>query len=163
MGPIRAISSRLHLALSFSVAGFEDAFMALQRGGHTGLGFALGPDGTGQYWQGIDFDHLDQHPELVKLISAVPGYKERSPSGNGIHAVWLGTTVSRYRLIRSARVVASSRLRLVENPPRSPSTSTCAAHFSASAFSLKVWEVSGPPLRRTLACQRSPRLEIVAI
>lgn len=72
------------------LAGFEDAFMALQRGGHTGLGFALGPDGTGQYWQGIDFDHLDQHPELVKLISAVPGYKERSPSGNGIHAVGYG-------------------------------------------------------------------------
>ena len=65
------------------LAGFEDAVIALQGGRYTGLGFALGPDGTGQFWQGIDFDHLDQHPELVKLINFLPGYRERSPSGNG--------------------------------------------------------------------------------
>ena len=72
------------------LAGFEDAVIALQGGRYTGLGFALGPDGTGQFWQGIDFDHLDQHPELVKLINFLPGYRERSPSGNGVHAIGFG-------------------------------------------------------------------------
>ena len=72
------------------LAVFEDAFSALQMGGYAGLGFALGPDGTGRCWQGIDFDHLDQHPELVKLINFLPGYRERSPSGNGVHAIGFG-------------------------------------------------------------------------
>jgi primase-polymerase (primpol)-like protein len=35
---------------------FDDAVRALRRGDYAGLGFALGPDGTGNHWQGIDLD-----------------------------------------------------------------------------------------------------------
>src|SRR6188768_3429990 len=55
-----------------------------------GLGFALGPDGTGHCWQGVDFDHVADHPAIAPLLDAAPGYLERSPSGNGAHAVGRG-------------------------------------------------------------------------
>lgn len=58
---------------------------------YAGLGFALGPDGTGQHWQGIDLDNLAQHPELRAIAEdELPGYTERSPSGGGVHAIGYG-------------------------------------------------------------------------
>jgi RecA-family ATPase len=71
------------------LATFEDALEALGRGGYTGLGFALGPDGSG-FWQGIDLDHTDTRPELAALVDLLPGYVERSPSGTGVHALGYG-------------------------------------------------------------------------
>lgn len=53
-----------------------------------GLGFALGPDGAGGCWQGIDLDALNERPELAAL--QLPGYVERSPSGAGVHAIGYG-------------------------------------------------------------------------
>lgn len=67
-----------------------DAMSALKTGRYTGLGFALGPDGTGNYWQGIDLDHLPEHPELQTIADDLPGYTERSPSGDGLHAIGYG-------------------------------------------------------------------------
>lgn len=59
--------------------------------GYAGLGFALGPDGTGNHWQGVDLDNLDQHPGLKFLIEDdLPGYIEKSPSGGGVHAIGYG-------------------------------------------------------------------------
>lgn len=55
-----------------------------------GLGFALGADGGGGWWQGIDLDDLPGHPELADLASRLPGYVERSPSGDGLHAIGYG-------------------------------------------------------------------------
>ncbi len=72
------------------LATFDKALAALQTGRFTGLGFALGPDGTGNCWQGIDLDHLSQHPELAHLVDDLPGYTERSPSGDGVHAIGYG-------------------------------------------------------------------------
>lgn len=57
---------------------------------YTGLGFALGPDGTGACWQGIDLDDLDSHPGLQFVADDLPGYTERSPSGAGVHAIGYG-------------------------------------------------------------------------
>ena len=54
------------------------------------LGFALGPDADGNYWQGVDLDGCDQHPELEELAKRLPGYVERSPSGKGYHAIGIG-------------------------------------------------------------------------
>jgi hypothetical protein len=54
-----------------------------------GLGFALGPDGEGGYWQGIDFDKLTEE-ELLQTAGPMPGYVERSPSGNGLHVIGYG-------------------------------------------------------------------------
>jgi primase-polymerase (primpol)-like protein len=71
------------------LATFEEALRHLQ-GNYTGLGFALGPDGTGNHWQGIDLDDLSQHPGLADLLTALPGYVEKSPSGNGVHAIGHG-------------------------------------------------------------------------
>ncbi len=68
------------------------ALAVLQAGGYTGLGFALGPDGTGGHWQGVDLDNLPGRPELRAL--ALPSYTETSPSGTGRHAIGYGRTFS---------------------------------------------------------------------
>lgn len=73
-----------------SFASFDDACRALSTGRFTGVGFALGPDGTGYCWQGIDIDKIADHPELTHIIHDLPGYTERSPSGNGYHAIGYG-------------------------------------------------------------------------
>lgn len=66
------------------------AIDAMQGGSYSGIGFALGNDGKGGHWQGVDFDHLTEHPELQSLVDSLPGYIERSPSGDGIHAIGYG-------------------------------------------------------------------------
>lgn len=72
------------------LATFEQALEALQTGRYTGLGFALGPDGTGFVWQGIDLDGVDGNPQLLALKEQLPGYVETSPSGHGVHAIGYG-------------------------------------------------------------------------
>lgn len=57
------------------------------------LGFALGPDGEGGNWQGIDFDKIAAN-QLSDLANHVPGYVEMSPSGTGAHAVGYGRAFS---------------------------------------------------------------------
>ncbi len=69
---------------------FTDACKALANGAYTGLGFALGPDGTGAHWQGVDLDDVKARPGLVTLMEIAPGYVERSPSGNGFHSIGYG-------------------------------------------------------------------------
>lgn len=69
------------------LAAFDAALAAMERGGYTGLGFALGPDGSGACWQGID---LDGEEISRALRDALPGYVERSPSGKGVHAIGYG-------------------------------------------------------------------------
>lgn len=54
-----------------------------------GLGFALGPDGEGGFWQGIDLDQIDENG-LTELMPTLPGYVEHSPSGKGVHAIGYG-------------------------------------------------------------------------
>lgn len=72
------------------LARYHDAKVALEmRGDGWLLGFALGPDGTGGYWQGIDFDNVSEN-RLADLANAVPGYVEKSPSGKGAHAIGYG-------------------------------------------------------------------------
>jgi putative DNA primase/helicase len=72
------------------LAPFDEALRVLQGGGFTGLGFALGPDGTGGYWQGIDLDGLPDRPALQEVQYELPGYTETSPSGTGRHAIGYG-------------------------------------------------------------------------
>ncbi len=69
---------------------FNDAVVQLSTGRFAGLAFALGPDGTGNFWQGIDLDDLPKRPELEHVADALPGYTERSPSGEGMHAIGYG-------------------------------------------------------------------------
>jgi hypothetical protein len=72
------------------LASFDDAISALKIGKYSGLGFALGPDGTGNVWQGIDLDHMHNRPALQVIGDELPGYTETSPSGNGMHAIGYG-------------------------------------------------------------------------
>lgn len=72
------------------LATFDEALRTLEGGGYSGLGFALGPDGTGKYWQGIDLDDVPNRPMLQLLADDLPGYTERSPSGTGMHAIGYG-------------------------------------------------------------------------
>lgn len=67
---------------------FSEALASLRAGNFTGLGFALGPDGRGGNWQGIDLDNISGNPKLSEL--ALPGYVEFSPSMNGLHAIGYG-------------------------------------------------------------------------
>jgi putative DNA primase/helicase len=77
-----------------NLATFDRALSQLQMGAYTGLGFALGPDGTGNVWQGIDLDDLPERPLLGELVSDLPGYTESSPSGRGMHAIGYGRPFS---------------------------------------------------------------------
>lgn len=56
------------------------------------LGFALGPDETGNFWQGIDLDNVVAK-KLMGLLLAVHGYVEHSPSGKGAHAIGYGKRI----------------------------------------------------------------------
>ena len=58
-------------------------------GGQFELGFALGPDGKGGVWQGVDLDHVEAN-DLNELANNLPGYVERSRSGNGGHSIGYG-------------------------------------------------------------------------
>ena len=69
----------------------DQALKAMERRPGFMLGFALGPDGSGNCWQGIDLDQADHHPGHAELVEMLPGYRERSPSGNGYHAIGYGT------------------------------------------------------------------------
>lgn len=72
------------------LATYSDAKAAMLKcgpGWH--LGFALGPDGEGGCWQGIDFDNIDDNL-LAGFVDGLPGYVEWSPSGDGVHAIGYG-------------------------------------------------------------------------
>jgi hypothetical protein len=69
---------------------YRDARAALmQCGPGWHLGFALGPDGEGGHWQGIDLDSTEANG-LGDLVRSLPGYIETSPSGKGVHAIGYG-------------------------------------------------------------------------
>lgn len=69
---------------------YEDACLRFVKGGFAGLGFALGPDGTGNHWQGADLDNIADHAGLNVIAEDLPGYVELSPSGKGQHAIGYG-------------------------------------------------------------------------
>jgi hypothetical protein len=55
------------------------------------LGFALGPDGTGNHWQGFDADNMPaEHLDRWLAEHAHLGYVEVSPSGKGVHLIGYG-------------------------------------------------------------------------
>ena len=56
---------------------------------YTGLAFALGRDGAGGCWQGIDLDDVSPN-QLSDLANVLPGYVEFSPSLAGCHAIVYG-------------------------------------------------------------------------
>lgn len=72
-----------------SFAAAADAYLA-HLGKYSGLGFALGNDGTGNHWQGIDFDGISQNQHLSALKDILPGYVEVSPNGDGVHCIGYG-------------------------------------------------------------------------
>lgn len=77
---------------------FAEACAALERsrGEYEGLALALGPDGRGGHWQGVDLDHIeskglgDEANRWVRGNCAGWGYIERSPGGEGAHIIGYG-------------------------------------------------------------------------
>ena len=69
---------------------FDAAVRALQSQPGLGLGFALGPDASGNHWQGVDLDQVPDKPALGPLSGTLPGYVEVSPSGKGFHSIGYG-------------------------------------------------------------------------
>ena len=63
------------------LATYEEAVAFCQANPDYRVGFALGPDGSGNCWQGLDFDGT------LAGSDSMPGYVERSPSGTGYHAI----------------------------------------------------------------------------
>lgn len=73
-----------------NLATFAEAVAAFETGRFDGLGFACGPDGTGNYWQAIDLDNLPERPHLREIADEMPGFTDDSPSGTGRHAYGYG-------------------------------------------------------------------------
>jgi hypothetical protein len=73
-----------------NLSTYDEACREFKSGKYAELGFALGYDGNGGYWQGIDFDNLSENTNLKELIPDLPGYVENSPSKNGLHAIGYG-------------------------------------------------------------------------
>jgi hypothetical protein len=66
------------------LVSYEEAVAFCRANPEYRVGFALGPDGGGNCWQGLDFDGTLQGSD------SMPGYVERSPSGTGYHAIGYG-------------------------------------------------------------------------
>ncbi|MCV0439305.1 MAG: PriCT-2 domain-containing protein [Hydrogenophaga sp.] len=75
------------------LASYAEACAAVREsnGRFISAAFALGPDGSGCCWQGVDFDDVDDN-NLGDLVMLAPGYIEMSPSGRGAHAIGYGRT-----------------------------------------------------------------------
>ena len=73
------------------LATYEHACQSLKPG--MGLGFALGQDTDGQFWQGIDLDKIELNG-LAHIAPSLPGYTEVSPSGLGMHAIGKGQKIA---------------------------------------------------------------------
>lgn len=71
------------------LVSYEEAYKALDLE-YTGLGFALGDDGTGKFWQGIDLDDKLNPKIMEELKNTLPSYVEVSPSGKGYHSIGYG-------------------------------------------------------------------------
>lgn len=91
-GPLDAPQDRAQLvAYEEAKAAFEKA-----RGAYEGLAIALGPDGHGGHWQGIDLDDIeaqglsDLANAWVRGERAGMAYIELSPSGTGVHIIGYG-------------------------------------------------------------------------
>jgi uncharacterized protein (DUF927 family) len=73
------------------------ARQAFERGGFTGIGFALLP---GDGLAGVDLDHIidadtgEIKPEALTIVQAFNSYTEYSPSGTGLHIIVQGTTTT---------------------------------------------------------------------
>lgn len=69
-------------------------------GAYAGLAIALGPDGRGGHWQGIDLDDIEANGlsdianRWVRGDCGGWGYVEASPSGNGAHIIGYGKPFS---------------------------------------------------------------------
>lgn len=91
-------------------ASFADAVDAATQDATIGIGFMLG-DG----WLGVDFDGLDQNPTLSAWVwdwgNASTTYLERSPSGTGVHAIFLGASLPEWSANRRGPVEVYERAR----------------------------------------------------
>ncbi|WP_323809925.1 AAA family ATPase [Sphingobium baderi] len=84
------------------LVSYENAQTALEQscGVYAGLAIALGPDGRGGHWQGIDLDDIEANGlsdianRWVRGDCGGWGYVEASPSGNGAHIIGYGKPFS---------------------------------------------------------------------
>ena len=71
------------------LVSYGEALASFEAGGYDGIGFALGQDGSGNFWQGIDLDGIEA-AGLGHIAEGLLGYVETSPSGKGLHAIGYG-------------------------------------------------------------------------
>jgi hypothetical protein len=71
------------------LVSFDDAFDAYinNLGKYNGIGFALGNDGTGNCWQGIDFDGLSKHQkkscqDMLKFLRMAMAFTALATASN---------------------------------------------------------------------------------
>ena len=124
--------SRLDTESDWNLLGtYEDAQFAVQmsNGKFEGIGFALGPDGTGGHWQGIDLDKIKAN-QLSDIADNSPGYVELSPSENGIHTIGYGRHFETLgpNSTGTEAYAASRYFTVTENPIRN-SKLVCIADF----------------------------------
>lgn len=117
------------------LASYDEAKAALAaRGEGWTLGFALGPDGSGGHWQGIDFDDVRANA-LADLANVAPGYVELSPSGAGAHAIGYGQHFATLGPNGTGiEAYAAGRYFTVTERPIRDSGPVCLAGFVAQAL-----------------------------
>lgn len=117
------------------LGGYEEAKAALATCGDGWLlGFALGPDGRGGHWQGIDFDDVAAN-RLADFANTAPGYVELSPSGAGAHAIGYGEAFVTLGSNRTGiEAYAAGRYFTVTERPIRDSGPVCLSGFVAQTL-----------------------------
>jgi hypothetical protein len=109
---------------------FDHAVAAhAKKGTGWNLGFALGPDGTGNVWQGIDLDKVATN-RLSDLANNLPGYVEVSVGGEGAHAVGYGRPFATLGSNGTGvEAYSNARYFIVTNRPVRDGGLTCLANY----------------------------------
>ncbi len=109
---------------------FDQAVAACAlKGNGWNLGFALGADGTGNVWQGIDLDKIEKMC-LSDLANNLPGYVELSIGGEGAHAMGYGRPFATLGSNgNGVEAYSSRRYFLITNRPIRDGGITCLADY----------------------------------
>jgi hypothetical protein len=89
---------------------FESVFAKYESGSFDGVGFVFNGDGI----TGIDLDDVvdlcgELSPKAQQVLAEVPGYAERSPSGDGLHIITLSDPVATGKNKNGVEVYSSGR------------------------------------------------------
>lgn len=124
----------LNNAEAAALIGISPNTLKLWRHEGKGPPFIKFGETDGGHWQGIDLDHVQQNG-LADIANALPGYVEKSPSGEGAHAIGYGQTFGALGSNGSGiEAYAAGRYFTVTEHPIRDGGPACLASFVAQAL-----------------------------